>query len=47
MRWVEHAAHGGESGGVYRVLVGRDPSGDGRIMLRSILRKWDGGHGLD
>jgi hypothetical protein len=25
----------------------RDPSLDGRIILRWIFRKWDGGHGLD
>jgi hypothetical protein len=24
-----------------------DPGIDGRIILRWILRKWDGGHGLD
>jgi len=42
MRWVGHAAHMGESGGVYRVLVGKpgekdhleDPDIDGRIILR-------------
>jgi hypothetical protein len=33
------------------VLVERnhmqDPGIDGRIILRWIFRKWDGGHGLD
>jgi len=24
-----------------------DPGTDGRIILRWIFRKWDGGHGLD
>jgi hypothetical protein len=24
-----------------------DPGIDGRILLRWIFRKWDGGHGLD
>jgi len=24
-----------------------DPGVDGRIILRWIFRKWDGGHGLD
>jgi len=24
-----------------------DPGEDGRIILRWIIRKWDGGHGLD
>jgi hypothetical protein len=45
----------GERRGVYRVLVGkpeetnhlRGPGVDGRIILRWIFRKWDGGHGLD
>jgi len=25
----------------------KDPGVDGRITLRWIFRKWDGGHGLD
>jgi hypothetical protein len=44
----------GEMRCAYRVLVeisvGRplgDPGIDGRIILRWILRKWDGGYGLD
>jgi hypothetical protein len=36
----------------YRVLVGKledleEPGMDGRIKLRPVFRKWDGGHGLD
>ena len=50
MRWVEHIARMGERRDVYRVLV-RNPEGknhlgeqgvDGRIILRWILRKWEG-----
>jgi hypothetical protein len=47
----------GEGRGAYRILVGR-PEGrnhledpgivDGRIILKLIFKKWDGGgHGLD
>ena len=54
MRWTEHVALMGERGGVYRVLVGKpekrvhldDPGIDRRIILRWIIRKWDGG-GMD
>jgi len=45
----------GGGGGVYRVLVGKpegkndwgNPGADGRMILRWIFRKWDGGYGLD
>jgi hypothetical protein len=44
----------GERGGAYRVLVGNqrdrghleNPGLGGRVILRWIFRKWDGGHGL-
>ena len=46
-----HIVRMGEKRGVYRVLVGKlegkrplgDPGVDGRIILRSIFRKWDVG----
>jgi len=34
MRWAEHVACMGERRGVYRVLVGKDPDVEGRIILR-------------
>jgi hypothetical protein len=45
----------GEGGDVCRILVGRpegryhleDPRVDGRIILKWIFKKCDGGHGLD
>jgi hypothetical protein len=52
IRWARHVAH---RRGVYIVFVGK-PEGkrplgktgvDGRIILRWIFRKWDGGQGLD
>ena len=51
MRWAGHIARVGERRGVYRVLVGKpegkwslgSPDVDGRIILRWIFRKWDGG----
>jgi hypothetical protein len=46
-----HVACIGEERGAYRILVGRpkegdhlgDPGVDGRIILRWIFGKWDGG----
>ena len=46
---------GGGRRGVYRVLVRRldgkdhleDLGVDRRIILKRIIKKWDGGHGLD
>ena len=51
MRCAGQVARTGKTKDVYRVLVGKpegknhlgDPSVDGRIILRSILRKWDVG----
>ena len=50
MRWAGNVASIGEGRGVHRVLVGKpererplgDPDVDGRIILRWILRKWEG-----
>ena len=55
MRWAGHVARIGVGRGVHRVLVGKpegksnwgDPDADGRIILRWILRKWEGVRGLD
>ena len=55
VRWAVHVARMGENRSVYRDLVGKpegkkplgDPDIYGRIILRWIIRKWDGGHGLD
>ena len=49
MRWAGYVARVGEKRGVYRGLVGKpegkrplgNPSADGRIILRWILRKWN------
>jgi len=53
-RWVGHVAHMGKgevhTGFWWRNLRERDhmedPGTDERIILRWILTKWDGGHGL-
>ena len=47
-----HVARRGERRGVCRVLVRKgkhweDPSVDGRVILKWIFEKWDGGQGLD
>jgi len=50
MRWTGHVARMGQGMVVYRVLVGKPegknhwgyPDTDGRIILRWILRKWEG-----
>jgi hypothetical protein len=55
MRWLGHVARMGEKRGAYRILVGDlmegehlgDQDVDGRIILKWIFNKWDGGHGLD
>jgi hypothetical protein len=55
MRSKQNVARIGESGNVYRALVENLREGyhledavvDGRIILRRIFRKWDGGHELD
>jgi len=51
MRWTGYVARMGEGRGVYRVLWRNlrernhlgDTGADGRIILRWIFRKWDGG----
>jgi hypothetical protein len=51
MIWARHVASIWERRGAYRILIGRpegrnqlgDPGIDGRIMLKWIFRKWDGG----
>ena len=50
MIWAGHVARMGEGRGVHKVLVGKpdgknhwgDQDVDGRIILRWILRKWEG-----
>ena len=54
MRQAGNVALMGERRGIYRVMVGKpddrehleDPGIDGRIILRWIIRKLDGRHGL-
>jgi hypothetical protein len=51
LRWAGNVARMGKRSGVYRVWCGTlrerdrlgDPSVDGRIILRWLLRKWDVG----
>jgi hypothetical protein len=55
LRWAGHVACMGESTGTSRVLVGKPEGGnhledtgvDGRIILKWIFERLDGGHGLD
>ena len=41
MSWAGHVNCMEERRGVYRVLVGKDPGVEGRIILRRIFRKCD------
>jgi hypothetical protein len=51
MRWVGHVARMGEKRGAYRIWWGDlregdhlgDPDVDGRMVLKRIFNKWDGG----
>jgi len=52
MRWAGHVVHVGKRRDKYRILVGRpegrrhleDPGIDGGMILKSIFKKWGGGH---
>jgi hypothetical protein len=46
MRWAGHVARMG-MGQFYTGFCGESPRLDGKIILRLIFQKWDGGHGLD
>ena len=55
MRWAGHIGSVEETRSAYLVLVGKlegkrqfgSPGVDGKILLKLIFKKWDGGHGLD
>jgi hypothetical protein len=55
LKWKERVVCMGNRRGACRVLVGKpegknhleDPGLDGRIVLKWIFSKWNGGHGLD
>jgi hypothetical protein len=55
MKWKKHVVCMGSRRGAYKVLVGKpegqnhleDPGVDGRIILKRIFSKWNGGNGLD
>jgi hypothetical protein len=50
MRWAGHVTRMGEKRGAYRIFVGDlreddhlgDPGVEGRIILKWIIKKWDG-----
>jgi hypothetical protein len=46
MIWAGHVARM-RRGDLYTGFCGGSPRIDGRIILRWIFQKWDGGHGLD
>jgi len=55
MKWAGHVSRTVEKRYAYRFWWGNlrerdhleDPGVDGRLILRWIFRKWNGGHGLD
>jgi hypothetical protein len=55
LRWAGHVARMAERRGAYRALVGKpegknhlkDPGVDGKIILKWIFGRLNGGHGLD
>jgi hypothetical protein len=55
MKWAGHVSRTVEKRGTYRFWWGNlrerdrleDPRVDGRLILRWIFRKWNGGRGLD
>jgi hypothetical protein len=53
LRWAGHVARTWEGRGAYKVLLGKpegggdhlvDPGVDGKVILKCVLEKWDGGH---